>query len=211
MAVFSTAVENPNGFNRLMYSWIEYKRTGKWPGNIPSQVSNSTVDTKFETESSTKVEDYKGEVKQNFIDNNDWIDNYINSSFDSFFKKFISYFKLDSLEGYFDELYGFIWFSQVLLFITSISLLILFLVYIFINIFIINKDLIRKKLANKNKLIQLYFKYQTILGHISFYFLPLLILIGLIENIYILYYLITHPLPLESLGIDIHTYISSKS
>jgi hypothetical protein len=60
-------------------------------------------------------------------------------------------------------------------------------------------------------LIQLYFKYQTILGYISFYFLPLLILIGLVENIYILHYLITHPLPLESLGIDVHTYVSSKS
>jgi hypothetical protein len=66
MAVFSMAIENPNGFNRLMYSWIEYNRTGVWPGNIPNQVSNNTVNTKFETESSTKVDDYKDQVKQNF-------------------------------------------------------------------------------------------------------------------------------------------------
>ena len=53
MAVFSMAVENPNGFNRLMYSWIEYKRTGSWPGNIPNEVSLSSVENKFETESAT--------------------------------------------------------------------------------------------------------------------------------------------------------------
>ena len=80
---------------------------------------------------------------------------------------------------------------------------------IFINILLLNKDYILKKLDNKNKLIKLYFKYQTFLAHISFYFLPFLIIIGLIGNIYILHYLITHPLPLESLNMDIHTYISN--
>ena len=34
------------------------------------------------------------------------------------------------------------------------------------------QDYIFKKLDNKNKLIKLYFKYQTFLAHISFYFLP---------------------------------------
>jgi len=37
--VYFHAVENPNGFNRLMYSWMKYKETGQWPAQIPPEVS----------------------------------------------------------------------------------------------------------------------------------------------------------------------------
>ena len=145
IAVFSMAVENPYGFNRLMYSWTEYRRTGLWPSNIPSQPKDSTVDTNFEKASSTKLEDYKDQVTQNFWGNNtESLEDFINLSIDNLFKKFISLFNLESVNGYLDELYGFIWFSQVLLIIISISMLILFLFYIFINIFLLNKDYILK-------------------------------------------------------------------
>lgn len=207
LTVFTMAVEQPNGFNRLMYSWIEYHKTGTWPADIPNEITDNSISNKFESASSTKVEDYSDNSKTSLLGNNNFGDDFLNISFDSLFKHFISYFNLHPVEGYLNELYGFIWFSQVLLIIISIGLLFLFFIYIFINIFLLNKDLILKKLNNKNKLIQFYFKYQIILGYISFYFIPFLIIIGLCELIYILNYLITHPLPLESL--DTQTYIST--
>lgn len=39
--IFNYAVENPNGFNRLMYSCLHSKNTGSWPGNIPQTVSDN--------------------------------------------------------------------------------------------------------------------------------------------------------------------------
>lgn len=39
MVVFTQAVEYPNGFNRLMYSWCEFKRTGSWPSTVNNTVT----------------------------------------------------------------------------------------------------------------------------------------------------------------------------
>lgn len=41
--VYFHAVENPNGFNRLMFSWMKYKQTGSWPANIPDNISESDI------------------------------------------------------------------------------------------------------------------------------------------------------------------------
>lgn len=137
-------------------------------------------------------------------------DIFNNLSLDSVLKSLTSLLNIQSLEGYFDELYGFIWFSQVLLLIISISLIVLFLIYIFINILLLNKEAIINRFNNKNKFLKFFIKYQILLGHISFYFLPLLIITGLVELVYILNYLISHPLPLEELPIDTHIFISNK-
>jgi hypothetical protein len=209
-AVFSMAVENPNGFNRLMYSWVQYKQTGQWPSpdNLPSNVSSTTVDSAFEKASSTKVSDHL----KKFLGDENGSDlfNSINSTMDSFLKDFLSIFNMSSLEGYFDELYGFIWFSQVLLFIISVSLLILFLLYILLVLFLLNKDYFINRFSDKNRFIKFYLKYQIILGYISLYLLPVLIILGLIELIYILNYLITHPLPVEGIGIDPHVWVGGN-
>lgn len=216
MTVFTLAVENPNGFNRLMYSWIEFGRTRRWPANneVPASVretspsvtnGDAAIKSSYENNSGGRL-NYMNSDSGN---GNEFYD-YINSTIDSLFKNFISYFNIEQLEGHFDELYGFIWFSQVLLFIISISVLILFILYVAVNIFVLNKHIIAEKIKDKNILIQFYFKYQTILGNISFYLLPLLIICGILEISYILYYLITHPLPIENLNIDIHTYVKKK-
>ena len=134
-----------------------------------------------------------------------------NTSLDSYFKEILSFFKLGSSDGYFDELYGFIWFSQVLLLIISVSILVLFLLYVYNNILIVNKEAIMNRVNDKNKILKFYVKYQLVLSRISFYFLPLLIIIGLLEIIYISNYLISHPLPVEKLPIDAHVYISTKN
>jgi len=114
-----------------MYSWITYKQTGNWPSpnNIPTNVTDETVKSTFEEASSTNISDHLKKFIGNDKDSNFY--DSINSTIDSFFKDFISIFNISSLEGYLDELYGFIWFSQILLLIISISLLLLFLLYIF--------------------------------------------------------------------------------
>lgn len=42
--VWIHAVENPNGFNQLMFSWVQYKNTGVWPSNIPGNVGEQSID-----------------------------------------------------------------------------------------------------------------------------------------------------------------------
>ena len=118
-AVLSMAVENPNGFNTLMYSWIQYKKTGQWPSpnNSPNTVSDETVDKAFENASNTKVSDHLNK----FIGDGSDISNYINSVLDSLLKNFISMFNIQQVEGFFDELDAFIWLCQILLFIISIE------------------------------------------------------------------------------------------
>lgn len=218
MTVFAMAVENPNGFNRLMFSWVEYKKTGTW-GVVPNSVSTETVKNNFEAQSGSPLSNYENAVDVNTLSTansktelvgGNGINNLTNTSIDSYFKELLSFFKLESLDGYFDELYGFIWFSQVLLLIISVSLLILFVLYVFNNILIANKEAIINRVNDKNKILKFYVKYQLLLSRISFYFLPLLIIIGLLEMIYISNYLISHPLPLEKLPIDTHVYISNK-
>ena len=77
-----------------------------------------------------------------------------------------------------------------------------------VNIFLQNKDFILNRF--KNKYIRFFIKYQIFLGKLSIFTLPLLMLFGLLELVVMLHYLITHPIPLELLPIDLHTYLSSK-
>lgn len=146
----------------FMYSWIEYNRTGIWPANVPSNVSNEQVNSKFKESAGHNIED--SQITKKFISDDNNLYDLINSSIDSFFKEILSFFKPEFVSGYFDDLYGFIWFTQILLFIISISLLFLFIIYIFINIFLLNKDNLNKYLNGRNKLLKFYFKYQTIIG-----------------------------------------------
>jgi hypothetical protein len=224
MTVFTTAVVYPNGFNKLVFNWIEYNKTGSW-GAVPDTVGDEVVQNKFASASNTAVTDYEKNLPANLKDQSPNIDptklagkdldvtEYFNNlSPYSLFNSLLSLFRLENLDGYFDELYGFIWFTQVLLFIISISLFILTIMYICINILLLNKDKIVSKLNPQNKFLKFYLNYQIVLGYISFYVLPILILTGLIEMIYILNYLITHPLPIQELNMDTHIYISkSKS
>jgi hypothetical protein len=205
-AVFTMAVENPNGFNRLMYSWIQYNKTNVWPADIPKNVSDVTIDKTFETASSSKVSDH---LNRFIGDGSDIFENF-NTILNTYINNFLSIFKIHHIEGYFDDLYGFIWFCQILLFIISISVLILFLIHSIIMLFTINKDYFINKFSDKNIIIKYYLKYQIILGKISFYWLSFLIILGLISLIQIQFYLITHPLPIDNIGIDPHIWINKS-
>ena len=78
----------------------------------------------------------------------------------------------------------------------------------FIQILDKNKELILKKF--NNRFIIYYIKYQLILLKISQVIIPLFILFGLLELFVGLYFILTHPIPYEHIGIDLHTYIKKK-
>ena len=41
--VWFHAIENPQGFNTLIYSWITYKQTGVWPRSFPTNIDRKSV------------------------------------------------------------------------------------------------------------------------------------------------------------------------
>jgi len=89
-----------------------------------------------------------------------------------------------------------------------VSLIVLLILFLFIILFLLNKEYILSKF--NNKLIKLYIKYQILLSKISFILLPILIIFGLIGILIILHYIITHPIPFDCLNIDLYTYVSTK-
>ena len=74
-------------------------------------------------------------------------------------------------------------------------------------IFVLNKDKIIKYF--NNKYIIWFLKYEVFITKITLIYIPFLILIGLITIGKGLIWLITHPIPYESLGIDLHQFVSS--
>jgi hypothetical protein len=210
--VFTTAVENPNGFNKLMYSLMEYKRTGQWPRTIPENVSDSQLEpivnkTVEQGESLLQANGLNtgGSNTSSFVSDGNILPDI---SFDGIINFFLQIFNNNPVEGYLDDLIARQLFIYCLLLLVVISLIILLFVYMVVNIFLQNKDFILNRF--KNKYIRFFIKYQIFLGKLSIFTLPLLMLFGLLELVVMLHYLITHPIPLELLPIDLHTYLSSK-
>ena len=187
----------------------EYKRTGVWPSNVPKQVADRHLDVAIKKSNEEAVNKTGA---NNFIDPNL---NDLNFLKDMDIDKIINFclkpFKPVNVEGYLDDLLGQQLFIYFLLLLIVLSLIVLLLVYIFINIFLQNKDFILSKF--NNKYIRFYIKYQIILGKISLFLLPLpskrILLFGLLELLVGIHYLITHPIGWEGLPIDLHTYISN--
>nr|QCI56460.1 hypothetical protein [Hypsizygus marmoreus] len=94
------------------------------------------------------------------------------------------------------------------LFIISLSVILLFIIYFLLNMFIKNQEYVLSKF--NNRFIKLYIKYQIVLAKIATIHIPITIVIGLLVLIHGLHFLITHPIPLENLGMDLHSFISSK-
>lgn len=205
--VYFHAVENPNGFNRLMYSWTTHRQTGKWPVNIPEVVSDSAIQTAIDAsaaEATAAVETLNN--TNNFLP-----DSNILSQFtpENLFLNLAGLFKPVGVQGHLDDLIGQQLFIHFLLIFVVISLIILFSIYILIQTMFNNKEFIQKKF--NNKFITLYLKYQIFLAKVSLFLLPLLIMLGLIELFVGLYFIITHPIPYEVLPIDLHTYVNNKN
>uniref|UniRef100_A0A896YUF4 Uncharacterized protein n=1 Tax=Coniophora puteana TaxID=80637 RepID=A0A896YUF4_9AGAM len=138
----------------------------------------------------------------------DNIINYLKSSASGLLDFILNIFKPVAVEGYLDNLLGQQLLIHFLLLIVVISLIVLFIVY-FCTIFMLkNKEFILKKF--NNKFILLYLNYQVFLAKLTTVILPLLMLLGLIELLIMLHFLITHPIPIEQLPIDLHTYLKKR-
>ena len=144
------------------------------------------------------------------IDFNNLLDNlFSNAEARSFGDNLISHilyiFRPVEVTGYLDDLIGQQLFIHLLLFIIVISLIILLTIYICIKIMVNNKEFLLNKF--NNKFILFFIKYQLMLAKISSFILPLMIMFGLFELTIGLYFLITHPIPYEKIGIDLHICI----
>jgi hypothetical protein len=204
--VYFHAVENPNGFNRLMYSWMKYKQNGSWPSNISNQIQDDELKDIIPNVIS------EGENKYDLVKNstssilpkdlNNFFDNIIP---DNIFSFILDFFRPVPVVGYLDDLIGQQLFIHLLLFIIVLSLIVLLNIYFFIQIMLNNKEFIIKKF--NNKIILFIIKYQLFIAKITSIVLPLLIMFGLIELLVGLYFILTHPIPYDKLDIDLHTFL----
>ena len=112
------------------------------------------------------------------------------------------------VEGYLDDLLGQQLFIHLLLLVVVMSTIVLFLIFLFINFINYNKEYILTKF--NNKYVKLFVRYQLFLSKLSLFTLPILIMIGLLQLFFGIYFLITHNIPYDSLGIDLHTYVSNS-
>lgn len=210
--VFFHAVENPEGFNRLMYSWTHYLRHNTWPENIPTNVSsnqselmnNITPNLVDQAERAINNNQAGNTFLPKDIDINTLFENFIQSDFA---KMVIGVFRPVAVEGHLDDLLGLELFIHLLMVLIVLSLIIFLISFMILNILLHNKEFLMKRFNSKNKFISFYIKYQFILLKLSTIVLPLFILFGLVELLVGLHYLLTHPIPYEQLPIDLHTYI----
>lgn len=118
-------------------------------------------------------------------------------------------FKPVQVSGYLDDLIG----QQIaivfILLFTSIFLILLILAYIINNLLFYNKEYIIKRFGKNNKFVSFYLKYQVFCIRFSLFYLPIFIFIGFFVLIHGLYFLITHQIPYDNLGIDLHVFIKS--
>jgi hypothetical protein len=213
---YHSAIENPVGFNRFMWSMTEYQRTGIWPSieqanQASQQAVENVVKTSMNHVDNSVVDKIVSEVssKNNFLPSLDFdFSLFITRLSDLIFKETMQLLQPVYVEGFFDDLIGQRMFVEVLLLILAISLVLLFIVFIFNVIFLLNKDWIIKKF--NNKFISLYIKYQSFLSKITLVYVPILIFIGLFTLCQGLHWLIINQIPYESLEIDLHKYVSSS-
>lgn len=227
--VYTTAIENSLGFNRLMYSLFEYKRTGIWPSldyikvnpeldkKILDLAKSSNIPIDGSDESSVKIaKDVMDLVKDGgstYLPNSDNnISDLLSSLFDSIFKGIFSLIQPTIVEGFLDDLIGQRLFIEVILFISCIFTFLLFIIFILNIIIFINKESIINKVSKftKNRFVNIYLKYQFILINLSLKITPFFILLGLFTITHGLFWMLSHQIPLETLDIDLHQYVSSS-
>nr|QWO71373.1 DNA polymerase [Termitomyces sp. DKA64] len=216
---YNSAIENSLGFNRFMWGLSEYRRTGVWPSleHISKTTSDKQI-TDFANEAMKHSDQSKVEVVvSEVVDNcqkllpspNLDFSNLIEKFSNLIFKETMQLFKPVQIQGFFDDLIGQRMFIEIILFFTSICLIVLFIIFIINLIFLLNKDKIIKKF--NNKFIRFYIKYQTALSRITLFYVPIFIFVGLFTLFKGILWLITHQIPYESLGIDLHQFISSST
>ena len=162
-AIWFHAVENPNGFNKLMFGIMEYKRTGIWPANIPNTATpDNQLNPIFDKMSEEANITYSNITGSSSSSTNTSLVSDVNLlpdlSIDSIIKFFLELFRPTQVHGHLDDLIGQQIFVYFLLLVIVISLIILFFIYLVINIMLHNKNFILNKF--NNKFIKYYINYQ---------------------------------------------------
>ena len=219
--VYLYAVENPNGFNRLMYSWVQYKNTGVWPATTYVEIPNNVQESTLNTAMIKNIENAQSGIYSNHsctnflpLDPKDLLSNFSPENLFSHFstyavRRVVNLFRPVGVEGHLDDLIGQQLFIHFLLISIVIGLIVLFTIYFLIQTMYNNKEFLTKRF--NNRFIRFYINYQIILTKISLFVLPAFIFLGLIELFVGLYFIITHPIPYELLPIDLHTYLNKPS
>lgn len=224
---YHSALENSVGFNRLMFGMTEYRRTGRYPSIENLEKQDTDTVNRIAAEELKKADDttvnsvVKEAIEKNSTTSSDnGVSNYLpdldldlnyfsNKLIDYMFNFIFSIIKPVNVTGYFDDLIGQHIAIEVILLYMLIFTSILFIIY-FINVLLyINKDYILNTFDNKY--IKFYIKYQAFLIKISLIVFPIFILISLFTLIHGIIYLLSHTIPYEQLGVDLHVLVSYDS
>lgn len=231
LALYNQAIENPNGFNMLAHSFSEFRRTGQWPNLTQPSATNPTNPTQNTNpyQNTNQNPNLNPNLQNNHVnnnvspndnnsnnfwgDNNDSYINYINNHINDIINNylinpFLTLIKPVEVTGHLDDLIGQQLFILILMLIVVISLFILMFIYFTINILLHNKERILS--ITNNKFLKFYIKYQLLLGKLSLVVFPCLIFTGLFVLFSGLYFIITHQIPFDELGIDFHTFITRR-
>ena len=213
LVLLNSALENSVGFNRFMFGLTEYNRTGRWP-NI-DEVGNRYSEQAINTRLQQAIDAYNnrgtgtGSISNSLSsEQNPMIEALIKileSIPDNLTQILASIFKAESVAGHLDDLMGQQLFILICLYFLMVFIILLFIVYIINNVFLHYKDVLLNYFDNKY--IKLYIHYQVLLGRISIIYMPILIIFFMLGLCKGLLFLINHPIPFESLNIDLHTYI----
>ena len=225
---YHSAIENSIGFNRFMWSLNVSASTGKWPsidetyapknateeqvkGFIEKAVdkADQTIVNKSVSEVQNLINSKNGGNANQFISSGDSSD-ILFQLFDSFMQHLGFLFKPVSVNGYLDDLIGQQIAIEFILLLTSFFMCLLFLAYLANNLLFFNKEYIINKFGKNNKFILLYLKYQVFCIRFSLFYLPIFMFLGFFVLIHGSYFLITHQIPYESLGVDLHTLIKPR-
>ena len=135
--------------------------------------------------------------------------NIVSHFMDAIMNNFSSFFHFSPVNGFLDDLIG----QQIVLYFVillgSISLVFLLTGFIINNLILLNKDYIVKQFSQR-KIVQFYLKYQEVMIKLSLFFLPAFMYLALFTLIGSSYFMITHPIPYEQLGIDLHVLVDSS-
>lgn len=221
--MYHSAIENPYGFNRFMYGLNTYFKTGQYPSLPDSSWNESNPTVKnFEKEAvsaaqsdSTVMAEVKkvidSNTKTDFISSDQWdfISEWFKNILNNFSDFFLFVFRPGLVNGYLDDLLGQQYFILYILLLSLVSSLLLAIAYIINNIIYINKDRILAKF--NNKWIVFYIKYQAFFVKLSLIYLPVFLLLSILLSIEMTYYLVCHPIPFETLNMDLHVWVTNKN
>lgn len=215
--VYNTALEHSVEFKRFVWVYTRWSKDGVWPSldevaktKSPQELDNfaKEVSNQADPQLVSKLVEESKICTNKFLPSLESYKDLINSFIDRIFKETMQFFQPAPVQGFLDDLIGQRMFIEVILFITCILTVILITAFILNLIFLLNKDKIIKFFDNK--IFTFYFKYQAFMAKITLFYLPFFIALGLFTLGHGLHWLITNQIPYESLGIDLHQFISSK-